>query len=50
VKHPLKVMIWRCFSWKGSGKTEVLRREEMINGKRDLEMLNTKVELFMAQY
>jgi hypothetical protein len=29
---------------------EVLRREEMINGKRDQEMLNTKVKLFMAQY
>ncbi len=20
VKHPIKVMVWGCFSWKGSGK------------------------------
>jgi hypothetical protein len=32
VKHPEKVMVWGCFSWRGRGGLEFLNRGEMLNG------------------
>ena len=31
VKHPQKVMVWGCFSWKSRGGLEFLRQGEMMN-------------------
>jgi hypothetical protein len=48
VKHPKKVMVWGCFSWKGRGGIEFLRQGEMMNSQRYLKLLNDKLELFMG--
>jgi hypothetical protein len=48
VKHPMKVMVWGCFSWKGRGGLEFLNQGEMMNGQRYLRLLDEKLELFMG--
>jgi transposase len=50
VKHPQKVMVWGCFSWKGSGKMELLKQGEMMNSQRYLQLLESRLELFMQQH
>jgi hypothetical protein len=34
VKHPPKVMVWGCFSWRGRGGLKFLKPGEMMNGAR----------------
>ena len=50
VKHAQKVMVWGSFSWNGSGKLEVLNPGEMMDTKRYLEVLNSRLELFMTKH
>ena len=50
VKHPQKVMVWGCFSWKSRGGLEFLRQGEMMNSQRYLRVLEDKLELFMRQH
>ncbi len=50
VKHPAKVMVWACFSWKGRGALEFLKQGEMMNGARYRKILDEKLELFMHQH
>jgi hypothetical protein len=40
MKHPKKVMVWGCFSWKGRGGIEFLRQGEMMNSQHYLKLLN----------
>ncbi len=47
-KHPMKVMVWGCFSWKGRGGLEFLNQGEMMNGQRYLRLLDEKLDLFMG--
>jgi hypothetical protein len=47
VKHPEKVMVWGCFSWRGRGGLKFLNRGEMMNGARYPQVLEDKLELFM---
>ncbi len=47
VKHPPKVMVWGCFSWKGRGGLEFMKKGEMMNGTRYLKLLDEKLEFFM---
>lgn len=47
VKHPPKIMVWGCFSWRGRGAIEFMKKGEMMNGKRYLELLEDKLERFM---
>ena len=53
VKHPKKVMVWACFSFRGCGEIEFLKEGEMMNGEmmngeRYWEILENKLELFMG--
>jgi hypothetical protein len=48
VKHPPKLMAWGCFSWKGMGPLEWLKKGEMMNGQRYRRILDEKLELFMT--
>ena len=50
VKHPAKVMVWGCFSWRGRGALEFLKKGEMMNGARYWQILEEKLELFMHQH
>jgi hypothetical protein len=50
VKHPPKIMAWACFSWRGRGGLEFLKPGEMMNGVRYRQVLEDKLELFMAQH
>ena len=47
VKHAAKIMAWGCFSWKGRGSIEFLKKGEMMNGQRYRQILDEKLELFM---
>jgi hypothetical protein len=49
-KHPPKVMVWGCFSWRGRGGLEFLKTEEMMNGLRYRQLLDEKLEFFMNQH
>jgi hypothetical protein len=50
VKHPLKVMAWDCFNWKGRGSLEWLEKGEMMNRMRYRRILDEKQELFMRHH
>ena len=50
VKHPAKVMVWACFSWKGRGAIDFLDKGEMMNGARYLQILDDKLERFMERH
>ena len=50
VKHPPKVMVWACFSWKGRGAIVFLKKGEMMNGQRYRQILDEKLEWFMQQH
>jgi hypothetical protein len=47
MKHPEKVMVLGCFSWRGRGGLEFLNRGEMMNGAMYLQVLKDKLGLFM---
>ena len=47
VKHPQKVMAWACFSWRGRGGLEFLKKGEMMNGVRYVQVLGDKLVPFM---
>jgi len=50
VKHPAKVMVWACFSWQGRGAIEFLKKGEMMNGARYLQILDDNLERFMERH
>ncbi len=50
VKHPPKVMVWGCFSWRGRGGLEFLKPGEMMNGARYKQVLEDKLDFFMNQH
>ena len=50
VKHPPKVMVWGCFSWRGRGGLEFLKQGEMMNGERYRRLLDEKLEFFLTQH
>ncbi len=50
VKHPVKVMVWGCFSWKRRGGLEFLKTGEMMNGTRYRQLLDEKLEFFMHKH
>ena len=50
VKHPAKVMVWACFSWRGRGAIVFLKKGEMMNGQRYRQILEEKLEMFMHQH
>ena len=50
VKHPLKIMAWGSFSWRGRGGLEFLAKGEMMNGPRYLMILENKLEFFLRQH
>ena len=50
VKHPKKVMVWACFSFRGRGGIEFLKEGEMMNGERYRDILENKLELFMGMH
>ena len=43
-------MVWGCFSWRGRGALEFLKKGEMMNGARYWQILEEKLELFMHQH
>jgi hypothetical protein len=43
-------MPWGCFSWKGRGALEWLKKGEMMNGQRYCRILDEKLEFFMTQH
>ncbi len=47
VKHPSKVMVWGCFSWKGRGGLAFLKPGEMMRGARYRQVLEDKLDFFM---
>ena len=47
IKHPPKIMVSSCFSWRGQGGIEMLKTGEMMNGVRYRQLLEEKLELFM---
>ncbi len=49
-KHPPKVMVWGCFSWRGRLGLEFLKIGEMMNGLRYCQLLDEKLEFFMSQH
>lgn len=48
VKHPVKVMVWGSFSWRGRGGLEFLNTGEMMNGERYRRLLDEKLEFLWA--
>jgi hypothetical protein len=50
VKHPPKVMVWGCFSWRGRGGLEFLKPGEMMIGTRYRQVLEDKLVFFMNQH
>jgi hypothetical protein len=50
MKHLQKVMVWGCFSWRGRGGLEFLKKVEMMNGVRYSKLLDDKLEFFMGQH
>jgi transposase len=50
VKHPPKIMVWGCFSWRGRGGIEFLKTGEMMNGLRYRQLLEEKLEFFMDRH
>jgi hypothetical protein len=50
VKHLPKIMAWACFSWRGRGGLGFLKPGETMNGVRYRQVLEDKLELFMAQH
>jgi hypothetical protein len=41
MKRLQKVMVWGCFSWRGTGGLEFLKKVEMMNGVRSINCLMT---------
>ena len=47
VKHPNKLMIWGAISAKGRCVLHILKKNETVNGKKYLDILQEKVHPFM---
>lgn len=48
VKHPPTIMVWGCMSSFGRGCLTVLNRNERIDSKRYIELMENKLKLFMT--
>ena len=47
IKHPAKVMVWGCLSFKGPGNLSVLAKSTTMNQHLYLDVLKKKLEPVM---
>ena len=47
VKHPDSLMVWGCISSQGRGGMTILKKNERVNSKRYIELLESKLKVFM---
>jgi transposase len=47
IKHPESIMVWGCISSQGRGGLTILKKNERMNSKRYIELLEGKLQAFM---
>ena len=47
VKHPLKIMVWGCFSSQGQAALHFLEKEQMMNTAKYINILKAKLLTLM---